>query len=223
MRRIVAIGGGEIKDLETLDIDKQIVKSVCKKNPNALFIPTASDDSMDYIDSFRRVYGSKLNCTVDVLLLIKEQPKPNDIERKIRWADIIYVGGGVTNKMLAIWRKNSVDILLKKAYEEGTVMSGLSAGSICWFKEGLHLIDAIHCPHFNKEEEAKKFEKRVVNSKMIGIALEDKCAIEFNDKQYRIHKSDNSAKAYKLYVKNGKVVKEELTNRDYKEWIIRKG
>ncbi len=125
-------------------------------------------------------------------------------------------GGGITSKMLNVWRNHNVDILLRRAYERGTVLSGLSAGSICWFIDGIHLINAIHCPHFNKSEEAKKCEEMIVSREQIGIGIDDKCAVEFNDNFYRIHKADHKAKAYKLYVKDGKVIREELSNSDYK-------
>lgn len=68
MGTIVAIGGGEIKDFETLEIDEYIVKSTEIENPKALFIPTASGDALAYVDTFNKVYGEKLGCRTDSLL-----------------------------------------------------------------------------------------------------------------------------------------------------------
>jgi dipeptidase E len=102
-------------------------------------------------------------------LLIKEQPSKEQTRRKILSADIIYVGGGNTLQMMRVWRRLGIDKLLKKAYENGTVLCGISAGSICWFDSGhsdsmsfyspknwkytnvrgLGLIRGIHCPHYN--------------------------------------------------------------------------
>ncbi len=168
---IFAIGGGEIKDLETFALDKKVVESTGKKNPKALFIPTASDEPQGYIDSFNYVYGEKLECSTDVLLLLEGKTSTEEARKRIMDADIIYVGGGNTRKMLQVWEKYEVDNSLKEAYESGKILSGLSAGSICWFKsghsdsnsfdaengwnyiriEGINLIDAMHCPHYNED------------------------------------------------------------------------
>ena len=136
MGKIVAIGGGELKDLDTLSIDREIVSLTGKKHPTALFIPTASGDAEGYWKTFQGIYGGMLGCKPEVLYLIKENPVKREIEEKILGADLIYVGGGNTMKMLKAWRKKGVDKLLKKAYGQGIVLSGLSAGAICWFAYG---------------------------------------------------------------------------------------
>jgi dipeptidase E len=74
-----------------------------------------------------------LKCRTDILLLIKEQPSKEKIRKKTLSADIIYVGGGNTLQMMRVWRRLGVDKLIKSAYENGTVLSGISSGSICWF------------------------------------------------------------------------------------------
>jgi len=136
MGKIVAIGGGELRLNETLEMDRFIVDFSGKDKPKALFIPTASSDREEYIEVFENVYGNTLGCKTDVLKLIEEKTSASAIEEKILSADIIYVGGGNTAMMIDLWGKNKVDLYLKKAYENGTVLSGLSAGAICWFKFG---------------------------------------------------------------------------------------
>jgi dipeptidase E len=74
---------------------------------------------------------------VDVLRLIESSDSHDDFQGKINDADAIYVGGGNPVSMLNIWKKNGIDGLLKSAYETGTIISGLSAGAICWFQKGL--------------------------------------------------------------------------------------
>ena len=71
-----------------------------------------------------------------MLFLIKEQPSREQIRTKISSADIIHVGGGNTLLMMRIWRRLGVDHLLEAAYQDGTVLAGISAGSICWFDSG---------------------------------------------------------------------------------------
>jgi len=140
MKKIVAIGGGEIGSpgypLETTAIDKEIVRLTGKKSPKFLFIPTASSDSVRYYETIQKLYGKKLGCRTDALWLIKENPSRKEVEQKIMTSDILYVGGGNTQKMLRIWKSYGLDKILVKAWDKGIVLSGLSAGSICWFRAG---------------------------------------------------------------------------------------
>lgn len=133
MGTIVVIGGGSIKDLETFHLDKRVVGHTGKKCPKALFIPTASSDSKEYAEAFHEVYGGKLGCETEALYLLSDPPSKKELRKKILDADLIYVGGGNTLKMMKRWRHLGVDQLLKVAYRKGTVLAGISAGGICWF------------------------------------------------------------------------------------------
>lgn len=136
MGTIVVIGGGELIELETLEIDRKVVQLTQKAKPKALFIPTASSDAPGYCDTFSKVYGDILGCETSNLLLVSQTYTHDEITDLITAADLIYVGGGNTRKMLEIWKNTGVDTLLKEAYSSGTVLTGLSAGSICWFEYG---------------------------------------------------------------------------------------
>lgn len=228
--KIVAIGGGELRDLETLSIDKEIVKWTGKNNPKALFIPTASNDAEGYWETFQEVYGHKLNCRTDVLCLVRDNLSEKEIAQKILEADLIYVGGGNTQKMIHIWKENKVDKLLEEAFNRGIVLSGLSAGSICWFKyghsdalsfsedhdwkyikvDGLGFLDAFHCPHYNEDNREQNFPKMIEKFGEIGIAIENNCAIEFIEEKYRVISSEKNAKAYKIYRQNDNVEVKEI-------------
>ena len=136
MGKIVAVGGGDMGNSETLPIDREIINLTGKARPRALFIPTASYDSADYYEGFRRVYGRRLGCQTDVLLLLGINQPHEIVEEKILSADLIYVGGGNTLKMMRRWRKLGVDHMLQTAYANGIVLAGVSAGAICWFSYG---------------------------------------------------------------------------------------
>ncbi len=234
MGKIVAIGGGEIRTGETLPIDRYVVGLSEKPNPKLLFIPTASGDPQGYVDTVKKVYGN-LGCEVDALLLVDADISEEEIHRKILSSDIVYVGGGDTVRMIEIWKSKKVDVFLKEAYEKGTVLSGLSAGSICWFQKGhsdsdsfrnpdgfwdyvqapgIGLIPAIHCPHYN-EKGRKSFDGMMKNEKIPGIALENDCALVVKDGMYRIVKSDDQRKAYLLKNEGGKVSKTELVSKEF--------
>ena len=139
VRRIVAIGGGEIRTSETYEIDAHIVGLAKKKSPTALFIPTASDDSEGYWEAFQSVYGDRLGCVTQVLLLQKDPPEPTIARETILNADLIYVGCGNTLRLMRTWRRHRIDVVLEEAADKGVVLSGVSAGAMCWFKYGNRL------------------------------------------------------------------------------------
>jgi len=236
MGKIIAIGGGEIGrphknggfyPVETTLIDKEIITQTKKKNPKLLFIPTASFDSEKYFEVVKKHF-SKLNYEVDVLYLIKNKLLKKQIKNKILSADAVYVGGGDTLKMITLWKKLGVDKILKIAYKKGIVLSGLSAGAICWFRcgnsdsklkktgklikvPGLNFIDALFCPHYNKEKERKPALKKMMkNTKGIAIAIENCCALEIIDQKYRVISSKRHTNAYKIYWKDNKYYEEKI-------------
>ena len=116
MGKIVAIGGGELRMGETYILDKYIVELSHTDNPNLLFIPTASKDAEGYIESINEYFG-KLGCNVESLCLVTKDYTDEEIKNKILNADIIYVGGGDTVRMIDKWKEHKVDIYLKEAYE----------------------------------------------------------------------------------------------------------
>lgn len=232
MGTLFAIGGGEISRLETLAIDEAIVKASGKSNPKLLFIPTASNDHPGYIQTIQNVYGKQLGCVVDVLQLIDNDKQHEDLQRQIMDADIIYVGGGNTQKLLDVIKQFQLEDTIKKSYQNGTILSGVSAGSLCWFRlgssettdyntseqsmykiiEGLNFIDAMHCPHYNEVDAHIDFDQKIIKNDSIGIGIEDHCAIEFKDNMYKVHKSKPHAKAFKVYKHNNDIIREELVN-----------
>jgi len=236
MKKIVAIGGGEIGrpgfPIETTKIDKEIIKLTNKKNPVLLFIPTASGDSEGYFATVEKYFGKKLGCKTNVLYLTKAKLSKEQIRSKILSADIIYVGGGNTFKMMKIWKKFGIDKILQEAHKKG-VLSGLSAGAICWFKygnsdsrkmknpkaplikvSGLNFIPALLCPHYDFEKDRKPdLKKMMQKTSGIAIALDNCCAIEIIDNTYKIISSKDSANAYKIF----------WSKRKYNQILIPKG
>ncbi len=137
--------------------------------------------------------------------------------------------------MMEIWRNKKIDTYLMEAYKKNIVLSGVSAGSICWFLKGhgdrnsynnpdgwwdytqvtgIGLIPAIHCPHYNKKGH-EGFDDAMKVENISGIAIEDNCAIIIKDDMYKIIKSDDNSKAYLLRNYNGIVNKKELTKLDF--------
>ncbi len=233
MKKIIAIGGGEIGRTgvknETLGIDREIIQLSGKKNPKLLFIPTASGDAAGYVEVVKNHFGKKLGCTVDSLLLLSEKYTKKELEQKIMQSDIIYVGGGNTLKMMKVWRKFGVDELLKKALQKGIVLAGLSAGSVCWFRygnsdsarfgknkqasmirvKGLNMIPALHCPHYDVEVGREKSLKDMMKkNRGIAIAIDNCAALEIIDDTYRVLQTKKTANIYKVFWNKGKYFKE---------------
>lgn len=234
MGHIIAIGGGEIGRpgyrVETTTIDKQIISATGRIHPKLLFVPTASHDSPIYSETVKKHFGTRLGCTIDVLNLVNPQPSLSEIRRKIHSSDIIYVGGGNTLSMLKTWRKIGVDTELKLAHQNGIILSGLSAGAVCWFQfgisdswrmnnpyapyirlSGLGLVPGLLCPHYDTEKNRQSALKSMMNrTPGVAIALENSTAIDIVDGNYRILTSRQGAKAYKLYWRNHLFHKKEL-------------
>ncbi len=222
-RQIIALGGGGFS-MEPWNplLDLYILKQSAKEKPKVCFIGTASGDAQSYIDRF---YSSlkKLKCEPSHLSLFKGHTV--EIETFILDQDILYVGGGNTRNLLALWKDWGLDIAIRKAYENGTVLAGVSAGSICWFEQGvtdsvpgrlsslkcLGWLKGSNCPHYDGEAERRPSYHQLLRSGEIlpGLATEDGVAAHYiNEKLKEIVSSHPDKKAYSLSLKNSEPVEE---------------
>ena len=191
-KQIIAIGGGGFgRNPNHRLIENYILKQSDKETPNILFIPTASAEDKSYIVNFYACF-SKLNCRPRHLNLFERTPRLEGLFNK---SDIIYVGGGNTKSMLAVWREWKIDKLLLKAYNQGTILSGVSAGAICWFDKGvtdswasnLILLDCLGflegncCPHYNSEKERRPSVQNFIEKRKLEsiYAIDDGAAVHF--------------------------------------------
>ena len=205
-RQIIAIGGGGFgREINELKIENYIIEQSDIDSPSICFIPTATGDEKDYIENFYKAFDS-LGCKTSHIDFFKRTIK---LEEHINEQDIIYVGGGNTKSMLAVWREWKLDEILHKAYINGTIMSGVSAGAICWFEKGitdswkdhqaiipcLGFVKVICCPHYDEEPERIPFVSQIINDDLISecIAVEGFCALHLvNDlPKYSVSFGDN--------------------------------
>ncbi|MBX7131112.1 MAG: peptidase E [Fimbriimonadaceae bacterium] len=229
--RLFAIGGGELRLLETLAIDREIVRATGKERPNALFIGTASGDSFTYFEIFQQVYGTRLGC--DTLRLIVGE----GIERKLLdWADLVYVGGGNTMRMIDLWRAHGVDELLRRRFDDGMVIGGLSAGANCWFRyyntdsptfegaapgttiraDGLGWFEFSLCPHFLREPFRREaFIEMMKSTPGMGIAVDDGAAVEFRPGEFRVLTTNPDASATTFQFADGRLIETRLKVADW--------
>jgi len=134
-RRIVAMGGGGFSMGFGLELDDGLLAlaGATTSSPRVLFVPTASGDSADYIVRFYTAFAGRAAASHVSLF----RRVDDDLEALCRAQDVIYVGGGNTANMLAVWRTHGFDRALRAAYEAGVVVAGISAGAVCWFEDGV--------------------------------------------------------------------------------------
>jgi len=225
-KQIIAIGGGGFgRNPGDGVIEQYILDQTGKEKPNICFIPTATGDNEAYKVNYYSTF-SKLDCNPIHLDFFKRTP---DLEQLIPQQDAIFVGGGNTKSMLAVWKDWNLDKLLKEAYEKGVVMSGVSAGANCWFEravvdsweEDLRVIDCmgfikgICCPHYDEEPQRRPAVKTFLEDGIIDscYSVEGNCALHIkNDDEYLSVDFGKEKNAYIVSIDNGKV-KEAAFNR----------
>ena len=232
MKKIIAIGGGELRERTTLKIDEYIA-SLAKirageNRANALFIPTASHDFMPYYNTFHKVYTGVFNIKTDVALSVFKEVDLEKMKAKFDKADVIYVGGGDTVFMMESWKKTGLLDLIKDAYERGVIIAGLSAGAICWFSDiytdsalvhgngdekyamfqGLGWIKGVISPHYGSR--MLDFDKIVCYNYDCAFGIEDNAALVIENGEV-VGSLTGDGVAWKLERKNGELVKTAIS------------
>ena len=207
-KKIISIGGGGFTHETDESLDQFVLNQVNIKNFKIGFLPTASKDDQKKIDLFYKRFDNNYLQLSHFTLCSKIEGFKDWILNK----DIVYVGGGNTSYMLEIWKKNNLIEIFKEAYNKGIILSGVSAGAICWFDwilsdsegiglkaiRGINLISGSCTPHSSENERLKKFKNDIENSKMPkGIAIDDGVAVLFIDgKPTEVYSSRKNHDAY---------------------------
>lgn len=219
---IVALGGGGFSMEESPVLDDYILSLAKKPRPRVCFVPTASGDSDDYIVRFYQRFASLAEATH--LSLFRR--KIADLDAFAREQDVFYVGGGNSANMLAVWQRHGFDRVLSNALARGTVLAGVSAGSLCWFEsgitdsfgsklatmQGLGFLKGSNCPHYDGEAARRPaYHDAIVKGMAPGIACDDGVALHFvNGVLERVIASRGTAKAYRVELVNGVVAERVL-------------
>lgn len=208
-KQIIAFStGGFSTDGYPSVVDRYILKQCHKPIPKICFLPHASDNAIAYSQKFFESF-SKYDTKMSWLSLYK--PQSSDMESYLLNNDIIYVGGGNVKSMLALWREWGLDSILKKAYENGIILCGVSAGAICWFDyaysdsipnkytevKGVGILKGILNVHQVKESKREKDFENVVYNYSNGYGLQDNTLLHFkNDNFYKAFSVDGFSKGY---------------------------
>ena len=214
---------------DNLLLDRYVLEQARRERPRICFIGTASGDAAGYIDRFYKAFEREdLPCERSHLSLFNAPE--GSLETFILAKDVIYVGGGNTRNLLVLWREWGLDRILRRALEEGIVLCGLSAGSICWFEEGvtdsipgrltslrgLGFLPGSNCPHYDGEAERRPAYHRFIAEGEIagGYAAEDGVALHFVDGRLReVVSSRPSARAFRVTLRENGIFEEPLSPR----------
>jgi dipeptidase E len=226
-------GGGFSMEPDNPLLD-DFVLSLSRRHPaRVCFIPTASADSASYIVNFYRAFVGRCipaDVTVFDSPLLKRRPaRSSELAEFVAQQDVIYVGGGNTANLLALWRAHSLDIALRDAWSNGSVLTGVSAGMVCWFSggltdsygrlerlnDGLALIEAMACPHYSGEEERRRaFRRMIAEGPRAGYAADDGAAFHFaGSALVEVVSSRPEAAAYRVEQVEGEVMETRLPVR----------
>ena len=221
-KKIIAIGGGGFTHETDESLDQFVLNQSNIKNFKIGFLPTASRDAQKNIDLFYKRFDNNYSELSHFNLCSKIEGFKDWLLNK----DIIYVGGGNTFYMLEIWKKNNLTAIFKEAYNRGIILSGVSAGAICWFEwmfsdseglglkplKGINLISGSCTPHSSENERINKFQNDINNGKLPeGIAIDDGVAVLFIDgKPSEVYSSRKNRSAYFIDKKKKISLKEHI-------------
>jgi dipeptidase E len=220
-RQIVAVGGGKFCD----GLARFLVDIAGRERPRLLYIGTATAEDPD---SALGIYD-RFNGLAEVSRLEFFPWPPEDLRSVVLGSDLIFVDGGNTANMLAIWRVHGVDELLREALDAGIVLSGSSAGGICWFEQGmtdsfgpqleqmdcLGFLGGSFCPHYDDEELRRpRYHALLREGLAPGYAADAGVGLHFVDGELRaVVACEEGSKAYRIELRDGDVVETPLEAR----------
>lgn len=223
-------GGGFSQEPDNPYLDDFVLELSGATTPRICFVGTASADADAYAVKFFEAFSAR-GCVASRLTLFQQGKVP--AAELLAAQDVVYVGGGSTANMLAVWRVHGIDALLRQAWERGAVLAGLSAGSICWFEsgvtdslhpeallpltDGLGFLPGSHCPHYDADPRRPEAYRRLVAGGELapGYAADDGAALHFTGTTLReVVASRPAAAAYWVESRDGRAVEEPLPVRN---------
>jgi dipeptidase E len=227
-RQILAMGGGGFSmEAGNVLLDDHALALTGVECPRVCFLPTASGDADHYIVRFYRAFPAG-RCRPSHISLFRRDGGATDLAGHLLAQDLVYVGGGSVISLLGTWTAHGVDAMLRCAWEGGVVMAGLSAGSLCWFAEG---VTAFHgesrpvrgmgfLPHSNAVHYDDKPERRaaylaaVADGMMPGYGTGDGAALHFVGTELaEVVASRPAARAYHVTPEGADVTETALATR----------
>lgn len=229
MKQIVAMGGGGFSmEPDNPLLDNFILGLTGKPRPKVCFVPTATGDNEGYVQSFYTAFPAERAETSHLALFHRTVP---ELREFVLSQDVIYVGGGNTISLLAVWRAHGLDVVLREAWEAGVVLCGVSAGALCWFEggttdsfgnglaplqDGLGFLPGSMCPHYDGEAERRPLYQQLVRDDVLpdGLAADDSAGLYFVGTQLvEAVSSVPTAQAYRVERQDNTVIETPLPTR----------
>ena len=225
-KHIIAIGGGGFNRKNSSYLIEEYILNLTKKDsPKICFLPTATGDDNSYIVRFYSIF-SHLNCKPSHIEFFK---RTTDLKQHIMEQDVVFVGGGNTKSMLAIWDDWGMSEILNDAYNEGVIMSGVSAGAICWFTRGitdswdnelrmlpcLDFIRGTCCPHYDEEPSRIPYVKKILLEEKVNncFSIEGGSAMHFIDgKPFKNVSFKKNKNTYNVFLNNNHIIERPFEN-----------
>lgn len=229
---IVAMGGGGFSEEPDCPLlDDYVLELTGKRQPRVCFLATASGDAPNYIDKFTHAFAPPR--AIPSHLTLFRCGDVADPRQHLMQQDVIYVGGGSTVNLLAVWRAHGLDAILHEAWQNGVIMAGISAGMICWFqasvtdsfgaataplRDGLGWLGGSACPHYDSQRQPERrpaYRQLVANGTLPpGLAADDGVALHFIDAQLAGPVSSRPhARAYRVEAQQGRPIETPLQTR----------
>jgi dipeptidase E len=209
-RQILAMGGGGFSmEAGNALLDDHVLSLTAAERPRVCFLPTASGDADHYIVRFYRAFPAG-RCEPSHISLFRRDGGASDLAGHLLSQDVVYVGGGSVISLLGTWMAHGVDLMLRAAWEAGVVMTGLSAGSLCWFSggvtafhgeakpvRGLGLLPWSNAVHYCDEKRRQAFRVAIADGMAPGYGTGDGAALHFVGAELaRVVSSRPNARAY---------------------------
>jgi peptidase E len=224
--QVVAFGGGGFSmESGNALLDDYVLAATGVERPKVCFLPTASGDADHYIVRFYRHFPAS-RCEPSHVSLFRRDCGAPDPATHLLEQDLIYVGGGCVRSMLGAWRAHGLDDVLRRAWARGVVMCGLSAGSLCWFEQGLTafhgeqglpvaglgLLLGSNAVHYDKEARRRPdFQAAIAAGMPPGWGADDGAALHFvGPRLARVVSSRPHAGAYRVEAVGGEAVESPL-------------
>lgn len=228
MKHIIALsGGGFSMEPDNPLLDNFILRLTGKPRPKVCFVPTASGDAAGYVVRFYQAFPADRANPSFLGLFPRTEP---DLREFVLSQDVIYIGGGSTVNMTAVWRAHGLDAILREAWEAGVILCGVSAGALCWFESGstdsfgsglsplrdcLGFLPGSFCPHYDGEAERRAtYHQFIADGLPGGFAADDGAALHFAGTELvEAVSSQPNAFAYRVERQGDSVIETPLATR----------
>lgn len=227
MEQILALGGGGfLMEDGRSAIDEYLLGLAQRDKPRICFVPTPSGDLPEHLEKFYAAYASALCEPTHLSFFRKPSEKSvalDDFEEHILSRDIVFVGGGNTKSALSVWREWGLDAVLRKALKAGVILSGMSAGAMCWFDLGLTDsfwgadLQPLPClgflpgscgVHYSSDPKRRRALHAALKAATVSraVAIDDYAAVLYRDSQVdRVLSWSAGATAYSVTIADGNV------------------